>query len=80
MRFFDHFKAGGFTDPSTLQGAVLFAVVFAFFAWLFGHDADLDKARAILLDLGSKHPKATQVCGCPLTILSARTGLFAMGH
>ncbi|MCU0783867.1 MAG: mechanosensitive ion channel family protein [Verrucomicrobia bacterium] len=33
------------------------------------YDADIDKARAILLDLGSKHPKATQVCGCPLTQL-----------
>jgi small conductance mechanosensitive channel len=35
------------------------------------YDADLDKARAILLDLGGKHPKATQVCGCPLTQLAA---------
>ena len=35
------------------------------------YDADVDKARAILLDLGSKHPKATQVCGCPLTQLGA---------
>ena len=35
------------------------------------YDADIDKARAILLDLGSKHPKATQVCGCPLTQLGA---------
>ena len=35
------------------------------------NDADMDKARTILLDLGSKHPKASQVCGCPLTQLSA---------
>lgn len=35
------------------------------------YDADIDRARAILLDLGSKHPKATQVCGCPLTQLGA---------
>jgi small-conductance mechanosensitive channel len=35
------------------------------------YDADVDKARAILLELGSKHPKATQVCGCPLTQLAA---------
>lgn len=33
------------------------------------YDADIDKARAILLDLGSKHSMATQVCGCPLTQL-----------
>ena len=31
------------------------------------YDADIDKARAILVDLGTKHPKSTQVCGCPLT-------------
>lgn len=36
-----------------------------------GYEADIDKARAILLDLGGKHPKATQVCGCPLTQLAA---------
>ena len=34
-------------------------------------DADLDKARAILLDLGRLHPRATQVCGCPVTALNA---------
>jgi small-conductance mechanosensitive channel len=36
MHFFDQIKTGGFSDPSTLQGAVLFAAVFAFFAWLLG--------------------------------------------
>lgn len=35
------------------------------------YDADLDKARAILLDLGGQHPKAMQVNGCPLTQLGA---------
>lgn len=34
-------------------------------------DTDLDKARTLLLDLRGKHPKATQVCGCPRTLLSA---------
>jgi small-conductance mechanosensitive channel len=33
------------------------------------YDSDIDKARAILLDLAGKHPKAKQVCGCPLTQL-----------
>jgi len=33
------------------------------------YDSDIDKARAILLDLGGQHPKAEQVCGCPLTQL-----------
>jgi small-conductance mechanosensitive channel len=35
------------------------------------HDADIDKARAILLELAGKHPLAKQVCGCPLTQLSS---------
>ena len=34
-------------------------------------DSDIDQARAILLDLAGKHPKAKQVCGCPLTQLGA---------
>jgi small-conductance mechanosensitive channel len=34
------------------------------------YDADIDKARAILLDLAGKHPKAKQVCGCPVTQLA----------
>jgi small conductance mechanosensitive channel len=33
------------------------------------HDSDIDKARAILLDLARKHSKAAQICGCPLTQL-----------
>ena len=33
------------------------------------YDADVDRARAILLELGAHHPKATEVCGCPLTQL-----------
>ena len=36
MHFFDEIKTGGFANPSTLQGAVLFAVIFAFLAWLVG--------------------------------------------
>ena len=35
------------------------------------YDADVDKARAILLELAGKHPKTVQVCGCPLTQLGA---------
>lgn len=34
------------------------------------YDSDIDKARAILFDLAGKHPKAKQVCGCPLTQLN----------
>ena len=35
------------------------------------YDANIDKARAILLDLAGKHPKAEKVCGCPVTQLGA---------
>jgi len=31
--------------------------------------SDIDKARVILLELGGKHPKAKEVCGCLLTQL-----------
>ena len=34
------------------------------------YDSDLDKARAILLDLAGKHPMAKKVCGCPVTQLA----------
>lgn len=34
-------------------------------------DSDIDKARSILLALASKHPKAKEVCACPVTQLSA---------
>jgi len=36
MHFFDQIKTGGLADPSTLQGSFLFAVIFAFLAWLVG--------------------------------------------
>jgi small-conductance mechanosensitive channel len=36
MRIFDQIKNGGLSDPSTLQGAILLAIVFAFLAWLIG--------------------------------------------
>jgi len=36
MRFFDEIKTGGLADPSTLQGAILYAVIFAFLAWIIG--------------------------------------------
>jgi len=33
---FDQIKTGGLADPSTPQGAILFALVFGFLAWLVG--------------------------------------------
>jgi small-conductance mechanosensitive channel len=35
------------------------------------YDSDLDKARAILLELAGKHAKAKQICGCPVTQLNS---------
>jgi small-conductance mechanosensitive channel len=36
MRFFDQIKTGGLADPGTLQGAIVFAIIFTFLAWLVG--------------------------------------------
>jgi small-conductance mechanosensitive channel len=33
------------------------------------HSTDIDRARAILLELAGQHPLAKQICGCPLTQL-----------
>jgi small-conductance mechanosensitive channel len=35
------------------------------------NEAETDQARAILLELAGRHPKAKHVCGCPLTQLGA---------
>lgn len=33
------------------------------------YDSDIDKVRAVLLDLAARHPRVTGVCGCQLTQL-----------
>jgi small-conductance mechanosensitive channel len=35
------------------------------------YNSDIDKARSILIALAGKHPKAKEVCGCPLTQLGS---------
>ena len=50
MHFFDQIKTGGFADPSTLQGAFLFAVIFAFLAWLIGRVLRLAVQRILAHD------------------------------
>lgn len=35
------------------------------------YDSDIDKARALLLEMARKHPKAKEVSGCPVTQLGA---------
>lgn len=50
MHFFDEIKTGGFASPSTLQGAVLFATVFAFLAWLVGRTLRITVERMLAHD------------------------------
>jgi small-conductance mechanosensitive channel len=50
MHFFDEIKTGGFASPSTLQGAVLFAAVFAFLAWLVGRTLRITVERMLAHD------------------------------
>ena len=50
MQFFDQIKTGGFADPSTLQGAFLFAVIFAFLAWIVGRALRLAVQRMLAHD------------------------------
>ena len=50
MRILDQIVGGGFTNPSTLQGAVLYAIVFAFFAWLIGRTLRLAVQRVLAHD------------------------------
>jgi small-conductance mechanosensitive channel len=50
MRFFDQIKTGGLADPTTLQGAISFAIIFAFFAWLAGTALRLAVQRLLAHD------------------------------
>jgi small-conductance mechanosensitive channel len=50
MHFFDEIKTGGFASPSTLQGAVLFAAIFAFLAWLVGRTLRITVERMLAHD------------------------------
>ena len=47
MTLLDSIKRGGFCDPTTLQGAILYALVFAFFAWLIGRTLRLAVQRVL---------------------------------
>jgi len=42
------------------------------------YDSDIDKARAILLELAGKNPKAERVSGCPVTQLSASSVVLTL--
>jgi small-conductance mechanosensitive channel len=42
-------------------------------------DADIDKARSILLELAQEHPLAKEVCGCPVTQLGPSGIVLTLG-
>ena len=50
MRILDQITREGFTNPATLQGAVLYAIAFAASAWLVGQTLRLAVLRAIAHD------------------------------
>jgi small conductance mechanosensitive channel len=50
MKFFDQISTGGLADPSTLQGAILFAVIFGVFAWLIGRALKVAVQRLLVHD------------------------------
>jgi len=50
MHFFDDIKTGGLADASTLQGAVLYAAVFIFLAWLVGRTLRVIVQRMLAQD------------------------------
>ena len=58
MNIFDQVKTGTLADPSTLQGAILYAIVFAFLAWLIGSALRLAVQRVLAHD---KHDHVDQM-------------------
>lgn len=50
MNIFEQIKNGALTDPKTFLGAILYALVFLFFAWLFGRASHLAVQRLFAKD------------------------------
>lgn len=50
MNIFEQIKNGALTDPKTFLGAVFYALVFLFFAWLFGRASHLAVQRLFAED------------------------------
>jgi small-conductance mechanosensitive channel len=50
MNIWEQIKNGALTDPKTLSGAILYAVVFLFLAWLFGRALHLAVQRLFIRD------------------------------
>jgi len=73
MKIFDQIKTGGLADPSTIQGAVLFAVIFTVFAWLVGRGLRLIVQRVLEHD---KHNHLDRMA-VKFTAKLARYGVYA---
>ena len=50
INLIDHFKAGDFADPTTSLGAFIYALVFAFLAWIVGRALRLAIHRLLAYD------------------------------
>ena len=50
MNIWEQIKNGALTDPKTFLGAILYALVFLFFAWLFGRASHLAVQRLLTRD------------------------------
>jgi len=50
MNIWELIKNGAWTDPKTLSGAILYAFVFLFLAWLFGRASHLAVQRLFIKD------------------------------
>jgi len=50
MNVWEQIKSGALTDPKTLSGAILYALVFLFLAWLFGRASHLAVQRLFIRD------------------------------
>jgi len=54
MNILEQIKNGALTDPKTFLGAVLYALVFLFFAWLFGRALHLAVQRLFAKDKNNR--------------------------
>ncbi|HMD89205.1 MAG TPA: mechanosensitive ion channel domain-containing protein [Anaerolineaceae bacterium] len=54
MNILEQIKNGALTDPTTFLGAMFYALVFLFFAWLFGHALHLAVQRLFANDKNNR--------------------------
>jgi small conductance mechanosensitive channel len=54
MNIWEQIKSGALTDPKTLSGAILYALIFLFLAWLFGRALHLAVQRLFIRDIHNR--------------------------